>query len=90
MSLQLKSVCSSGLCVVIHAGLSATPREGIQTQNTNKPDELQELRKRVFCAAIATQTSGRIRKVKPPILDSNSPMVKIVEVGSTVWIRPGV
>ena len=38
------------------------------------------------------QTPGRIQKVDPPILGSNTPMVEIIEpLGvSTFWIRPGV
>ena len=40
----------------------------------------------------SSQTPGRIQKVDPPILDSNTPMVEILEHegGSTFWIRPGV
>ena len=37
------------------------------------------------------QTPGRIQKVDPPILDSKTPVVQVVERlgGSTFWICPG-
>ena len=39
----------------------------------------------------SAQTAGSIQKVEPSILESNTPMVRVIEpkVGSTVGIRPG-
>ena len=38
------------------------------------------------------QSPGRIPKMEPPILDSNTPMVWIIEpyCGSIFWLLPGV